>query len=63
MLLRVIDDVRGGGLGIASKEGKSKSSTEDALLAEESLLKLEEAEAIVESENLEERLCFIVLSI
>lgn len=45
---------------MASKAGRSKSSTEDALLAEESLLKLEDADAMVESENLDERLCFIV---
>ena len=60
VLLRVMEDVRGGGLGMASKAGSSRSSTEDALLAEESLLKLDDAEAMVESENLDERLCFIV---
>lgn len=61
MLFSVIDEVRGGGLGYASKEGRSRSSTEDALLAEVRMLKLEEAEAMVESENLDERLCFIVI--
>lgn len=33
---------------------------EEALLADETLLKLEYAEAMVDSENLEERLCIFV---
>lgn len=51
----MMDEVRGGGLGIASRDGSSRSSTDDTLLAEESRLKLEDADAMVESENLEDR--------
>lgn len=60
VLFTVIEDVRGGGLGMAPKEGSRRSSTEDALLAQEILLKLVDAEAMVESENLDERLNVIV---
>jgi len=56
----VMEEVRGGGFGMASREGSCISSTEDALLAQEILLKLDDAEAIVESENLDERLNAIV---
>lgn len=55
MLARVIEEVRGGGFGMASKEGSWRSSTEEALLAEDILLKLDEAEAMVESEKRDER--------
>ena len=60
MLARVMDEVRGGGLGMASKDGSSRSSTEEALVAEDILLKLVEAEAMVESENRDERWYVIV---
>lgn len=57
VLARVIDEVRGGGFGMESMEEKRRScSTEEALLDVEILLRLDEAEAMVESENLEERL-------
>jgi hypothetical protein len=55
-----MDEVRGGGLGMASKDGSSRSSTNDALLAAESRLKLEDADAMVESENLDDRMAVML---
>lgn len=42
---------------MAGEDGRCRLSTEDTLLAEETLLKLELADAMVESENREERFC------
>lgn len=42
---------------MAGEDGRCRLSTEDTLLAEETLLKLELTDAMVESENREERFC------
>lgn len=44
---------------MAGEDGRCRLSTEDTLLAEETLLKLELTDAMVESENREGRFCIL----
>lgn len=52
-----MEEVRGGGLGTMAKAGRSRSSTDEAVVEQEAR---DEYEAMVESENLEERDACIV---